>query len=99
MLKSEAISLLGGDVSSAAKAIGVTYQAVEKWPDVLPERIADRVVAALARKQRPESLRAALSLAYGPLGSLSGSDIPADIGGPAAALSPNLSAPATGAGF
>ena len=50
MLKQKAIELLGGTVTAAASAIGVTYQAVDKWPDVLPDRIADRVVAVLARK-------------------------------------------------
>jgi hypothetical protein len=56
MLKTRAIELLGGTVSEAAKQIGVTYQAVVKWPDVLPPRIADRVLAALARKHLPEKL-------------------------------------------
>lgn len=54
MLKTKAIELLGGSVSAAAKEIGVTYQAVDKWPDVLPDRIADRVYAAIARKKFPE---------------------------------------------
>lgn len=47
MRKSEAIELLGGSIASAATAIGITYQAVDKWPDELPPRIADRVYAAL----------------------------------------------------
>jgi hypothetical protein len=54
MHKSKAIELLGGSVASAAKAIGVSYQAVDKWPDELPPRIADRVFAALARERLPE---------------------------------------------
>ena len=49
MLKTKAIELLGGTISAAAKAIGVSYQAVDKWPDVLPDRIVDRVQAALWR--------------------------------------------------
>ena len=49
MLKSQAIELLGGTTATAAEAIGVTYQAVDKWPDELPPRIADRVQAALWR--------------------------------------------------
>ena len=49
MRKSKAIKLLGGHAETAA-AIGVTYQAVKKWPDVLSQRVADRVVAAIARK-------------------------------------------------
>lgn len=51
MLKLDAIRLLGGSIPAAAEAIGVTYQAVDKWPDELPPRIADRVQAALWRIQ------------------------------------------------
>lgn len=53
MDKAKAIELLGGTVSAAADAIGISYQAVEKWPDPLPDRIADRVVAAIARRTLP----------------------------------------------
>lgn len=49
MRKSEAIEKLGGTKSAAADAIGVTYQAVDKWPEDLPPRISDRVQAALWR--------------------------------------------------
>lgn len=56
MLKTKALELLGGTVSDAAKAIGISYQAVHKWPDVLPEPIADRVIAAVARKHLPPEL-------------------------------------------
>lgn len=49
MRKVEAINLLGGSDVSAAEAVGVTRQAVTKWPDELPPRIADRVYAALWR--------------------------------------------------
>jgi transcriptional repressor of cell division inhibition gene dicB len=52
MRKSEALELLGGSIPAAADAIGVTYQAVDKWPDELPQRIADRVQAALWRKSQ-----------------------------------------------
>jgi hypothetical protein len=52
MLKSEAITLLGGTPSAAAEAIGITPQAVNDWPDELPRRIEDRVLAALYRKER-----------------------------------------------
>lgn len=52
MLKTEAIELLGGSIPAAAEAIGVTYQAVDKWPDELPARIMDRVQAALWRKSQ-----------------------------------------------
>ena len=56
ILKSRAIAALGGSVAEAARRIGVTYQAVEKWPELLPPRIADRVVAALAREHLPPEL-------------------------------------------
>lgn len=51
MLKSEAIELLGGEVAAAADALGISYQAVNKWPDHLPARISDRVLGACVRKQ------------------------------------------------
>lgn len=49
MKKTDAIKLLGGDVKTAADALGVRYQAIWKWPDVLPTRIADRVLGAATR--------------------------------------------------
>ena len=49
MLKTQAIELLGGSTASAAAAIGISYQAVDKWPDTLPSRIEDRVLAACVR--------------------------------------------------
>lgn len=55
MLKTHAIELLGGTVTSAADAIGVSYQAIVKWPAELPPRIVDRVQAALYRKQQEEA--------------------------------------------
>lgn len=56
MRKAKALELLGGSVAAAAEAIGVTYQAVEKWPDPLPNRIEDRVIAAVARRHLPSEL-------------------------------------------
>jgi len=50
MLQSQALLLLGGDKYTAARAIGITHQAVHLWPEVLPPRIADRVQAALYRQ-------------------------------------------------
>ena len=50
MDKKHAIKLLGGGVSAAAEAVGVSYQAVCNWPDQLPARIADRVQAVLYRR-------------------------------------------------
>lgn len=55
MYKAEAIQQLGGSIPAAAKAIGVSYQAVNQWPEVLPARIVDRVQAALYRKQQAEA--------------------------------------------
>lgn len=63
MLKTEAIELLGGSVKDAALAIGVTYQAVDKWPDVLPARLVDRVQAALWRRANAAGASAPLSSA------------------------------------
>lgn len=54
MDKAEAIKLLGGTPSSAAAAVGITPQAVSGWPDVLPQRIVDRVQAALWRMSRAQ---------------------------------------------
>ncbi len=54
MLKQTAIDLLGGTVTAAADAIGITGSAVTQWPDELPPRIADRVMAALYRRDHPE---------------------------------------------
>lgn len=52
MLRREAIELLGGTVSEAAAAIGITSAAVSQWPEELPDRIRDRVQAALWRRQQ-----------------------------------------------
>ena len=52
MNKTEAIQQLGGSVAAAAKAVGVTYQAVNQWPERLSRRVVDRVEAALWRAQR-----------------------------------------------
>lgn len=53
MKKTHAIELLGGSVGSAAKSIGINSQAISQWPDTLPPRLADRVIAALAREGKP----------------------------------------------
>lgn len=49
MYKDEAIQLLGGSVTDAANLMGVTYQAISKWPNKLPQRISDRVLGACVR--------------------------------------------------
>ena len=54
MNKSKAIEILGGTVSAAAEAMGVSYQAVDKWPDELPPRIAERVLGVVAKTRYPE---------------------------------------------
>jgi hypothetical protein len=56
MQKAKAIELLGGTVATTAEAIGISYQAVNQWPVDLPPRIADRVLAAVARKHLPPAL-------------------------------------------
>jgi hypothetical protein len=61
MKKSKAIELLGGSKSAAAAAIGISYQAVDKWPEDLTERIADRVYAVIARRAFPDIERAAVT--------------------------------------
>lgn len=48
MLKSDAIDFFGSH-SQTADAIGITVQSVSDWPDTLPRRIADRVIAAAVR--------------------------------------------------
>jgi hypothetical protein len=53
MLKSDATQLLGGSVTAAAAAIGISPQAYSQWPDRLPPRLADRVQAAIARRRLP----------------------------------------------
>lgn len=58
MLKSEAIELLGGSIPAAAAAIGISYQAVNQWPDELTEAIRDRVQAVLYRRSHPEAQEA-----------------------------------------
>jgi hypothetical protein len=46
--------LLGGSITAAARAIGISYHAVHQWPDELPPRIADRVYAVWGKKNMPE---------------------------------------------
>lgn len=58
MRKDVALRMLGGDVNSVAAAVGCTASAVRQWPDPLPPRIADRVLAALARRHLPPEVLA-----------------------------------------
>jgi hypothetical protein len=51
MTKNEAIALLGGTKSAAARAMNITRQALNGWPDgPLSAKRQDRVEAALFRK-------------------------------------------------
>lgn len=52
MLKLKAIELLGGTTAAAAKTLGVSYQAIDKWPDELPPRIVDRLIAHYVRQRK-----------------------------------------------
>lgn len=54
MNKTEAIDLLGGTPVSAAKTLGCSRQAVDKWPPMLPRRISDRVLGAWVRVHKPD---------------------------------------------
>jgi predicted transcriptional regulator len=56
MKKSRAIELLGGTVTAAADAMGVTSSAVSQWPDELTHDMENRVLAALARRHLPPEL-------------------------------------------
>lgn len=56
MQKSEAIELLGGTVTAAAQALGISYQAVDKWPEELPDRIAQRVLGVVALQRYGDKL-------------------------------------------
>jgi len=56
MLKKDALNMLGGTVTSAARRIGVTVSAISQWPEELPESLADRVIAAIAREHLPPSM-------------------------------------------
>jgi hypothetical protein len=56
MNKTQAIEMLGGTVTAAAEAIGITRSAVSQWPEELPDAIRDRVQAALARKHLPPEI-------------------------------------------
>jgi transposase-like protein len=64
MDKRTAIKLLGGSghgsITRTANRLGVTTQAVCKWPDQLTDRIRARIVAELAGPYLPPSLRVAL---------------------------------------
>lgn len=61
MKKAHAIELLGGSTAAAARALGISYAAVFKWPAELSPGVSDRVLGAKARmdaleRQLTESL-------------------------------------------
>ena len=49
MTKQEALDLFGGRPAYVARAMGITRQAVNNWPDPLTPAIADRVIGAHIR--------------------------------------------------
>lgn len=51
MKKQDAIKLLGGSVSEAARRCRIGSSAVSQWPDELTRDQEDRVYAALWRQQ------------------------------------------------
>lgn len=57
MRKSRAFELLGtSKPTEVARLVRVTPQAVYAWPEELSDAIADRVVAAVARRLLPAAL-------------------------------------------
>ena len=52
--------MLGGTVSATATAMGISYQAVDKWPDDLPPRIAERVIGVWAIREAPDVVAKAI---------------------------------------
>lgn len=50
MKKTLALQMLGGTVAKSAEAIGINSQAISQWPENLPPRLADRVIAACTRQ-------------------------------------------------
>ena len=52
MKKQVALEYFGGSVCQLAEALNVSPQAVYDWPDILPRRLVDRVIAACVRTGR-----------------------------------------------
>jgi len=50
MKKTIAMKLLGPTADDVARRVGCTGAAVRKWPDDLPPRLVDRVIAASVRE-------------------------------------------------
>lgn len=66
MEKTKAIQLLGGNVSAAARSLGVSWGAVNKWPDKLSRRVSERVLGVVARKYLPPEILRTLEEEAGP---------------------------------
>lgn len=58
MTRDEAVALLGGTVTAAAREIGITQAAVSMWPKVLTPVLRDRVQAALYRRLMRHAVQA-----------------------------------------
>lgn len=56
MKKQTARELLGPDDASIARAMGITRSAVNQWPEVLPKRTANGVIAARLRQEWLQAL-------------------------------------------
>ncbi|MHB1953448.1 MAG: helix-turn-helix domain-containing protein [Sulfobacillus sp.] len=61
MQKTDIISVFGS-FANLAKVLGTSPTAIHKWPDVLPRRLEDRVIAAAVRAGSQEKLVAVLAL-------------------------------------
>ena len=57
MKKAYATFILGDSPTAAAKAMGISSQAYSQWPDDLPSRLEDRVIAAYFRQRYPDVIR------------------------------------------
>jgi hypothetical protein len=55
MNRDELITAFGG-AKELSKMMGISFQAVYKWPEQLPLRIMDRVIGAAWRKGRIQDL-------------------------------------------
>lgn len=62
MRKTTALRLLGPTNADLARRVGVSGSAVSQWPEVLPPRLQDRVLAALARQHLPADLLAQINV-------------------------------------
>lgn len=51
MLKSDVVRIFGS-ISAIARAVDITPEAVVQWPDILPKRLQDRVIAAAVRENK-----------------------------------------------